>query len=275
MNIWVDIQEIFARKNLIRELVLKDLKIRYDRPILGFFWAFLSPFLIVGVFYMVFSFLLKVKTEETPFFLYLMSAIFPWRFFHDSLMNSTTSLVDNRNLIKESKFPCYLIPISIVLANLVNFLPSIAISIVIAFFILKGLPVFIVFLPIALLIHLIVTIGASIIASILYVKWRDIKYILEVGLLLLFYLIPAVYSFRLVKDSFPHPLFTVYMANPFVGLINAYRLIFLRGFYAAIRQDVGFLNLVVAPVTFAVSLFLLGFYLYTKNKDNINDYLSY
>src|SRR3989338_2265063 len=90
--------------DLIKELVLKDLKIRYSRPMLGFLWAFLSPFLIVGVFYLVFSLILKVQTEEAPFFLYLMSAVFPWQFFHNSVISSTTSLVDNKNLLREANF---------------------------------------------------------------------------------------------------------------------------------------------------------------------------
>lgn len=116
------IQELFAKRNLIQELVIKDLKIRYSRPLLGFLWAFLSPFLTVAVFYVVFCVILKVEITEAPFVFYLMSAIFPWRFFQDSLMCSTTSLVDNKNLIRESNFPHYLIPLSIVFTNLIIFL---------------------------------------------------------------------------------------------------------------------------------------------------------
>ena len=84
--------------NLIRELAIKDLKIRYSRPMLGFLWAFLSPFLTVMIFYFVFGTLLKIKTEDVPFFLYLMSGVFPWIFFQESITRSITSLVDNKNL---------------------------------------------------------------------------------------------------------------------------------------------------------------------------------
>lgn len=269
------IKEILARKSLIRELVIKDLKIRYSRPVLGFLWAFLYPFFIVLVFYFVFSLILKVKTTEAPFFLYLMAAVFPWSFFHDSLMSSTTSLIDNKNLLKESNFPHYFIPVSIVLANLVNFLPSLLILIVISFIILKGLPIFIIFLPIALFIHLIITTGLSIIFSILYVRWRDIKYVLGIVLLTLFYLIPTIYSLRLIKGALTDPLFKIYIHNPFVGLITVYRVMFLKGFYVAVKQELGFFSLVVSPAIFAIGVFLLGAYLYRKNKGRINDYLSY
>lgn len=269
------IKEIFSRRDLIRELVLKDLKVRYSRPVLGFLWAFLSPFLQVVIFYVVFSLFLKVKTEETPFFLYLMSAIFPWRFFQDAVMCTVTSLVDNRNLIRESKFTHYFIPISIVSANAVNFLPSLFILIIISSFLLKGLPVFFIFLPVVFTVHLIMAIGLSLIFSILYIKYRDIKYILETILSLLFYLTPAFYSIYLIKDSFPPLLFKAYIYNPFVGILNFYRIVLLKQFYNSVQKDIGFLSLVVVPGFFAIVVLFLGFSLYKKNQKSINDYLFY
>ncbi|MBU4418508.1 MAG: ABC transporter permease, partial [Candidatus Omnitrophica bacterium] len=166
------IKEILARKNLIGELVLKDLKLRYGRPVLGPFWAFLSPLATVFIFYLVFSVFLKAKTEESPYVLYLMAAIFPWRFFNDSLVCSTTCLVDNKNLIRESNFPYYFLPLSIVLANMINFLPSLAVLIFTAFFVLKGLPLLIILLPLVLVMQFLLTIGLSFIFSLLYVKYR-------------------------------------------------------------------------------------------------------
>lgn len=115
-------KEICSRRDLIRELVFKELKIRYSRPLLGFFWAFLSLFLIVIIFYVIFNLFLKVRIEEAPFIL---------------------------------------------------------------------------------LVHLLITSGLVIIFSVLYVRWRDIKYIVDTLLLLLFYLIPGVYSFQAVKGSLP------------------------------------------------------------------------
>ena len=126
------LKEIWSRRDLIRELVVKDLKLRYSRPLLGAMWAFLLPFLTVLIFYVVFCRVLRVRVEEAPFILYLMSAVFPWRFFQDSLSCSTTSLMDNKNLLRETRFPHYLIPLSVVLANAVNFLPSLMILIMTA-----------------------------------------------------------------------------------------------------------------------------------------------
>jgi ABC-type polysaccharide/polyol phosphate export permease len=268
------IKEIFLRRNLIRELILKDLKVRYSRPVLGFFWVLLSPFLTVAVFYIVFSLILKVEIAEAPFVFYLMSAVFPWRFFQDSLICSATSLVDNKNLIRESNFPHYLIPFSIILTNIIIFLPSLAILITTSF-ILKGIGILTLLLPAVLAIHFIITLGLSIMFSIFYVKWRDIKYILEVVLLLLFYLTPAFYSFYLVKASFSPLLFKVYIYNPFTIILNLYRITLWKEFYSSIEKEIGLISLIFVPIIFAIAVLLLGIYLYRKNKTSINDYLPY
>ncbi|MFA4888703.1 MAG: ABC transporter permease [Candidatus Omnitrophota bacterium] len=263
------------RNSLLSQLILRDLKIRYRRPALGFLWAFLTPFLTVLIFYLVFACFLKVSIAEAPFVLYLMTSVFTWGFFQGSVSASVTSLMDSRNLIREAKFPHYLIPVSITLANAVNFLPVLLILIFSSLFLLRGLPIFIFALPFALAIHLALTAGLSIIFSILYVRWRDLKYLLDALLMLLFYLTPAFYSISIVKDYFPKTLFLLYLVNPFTGMLNFYRTCLLKGFYANARKDIGLVNTVFIPAIFAVLVLCLAAWLYARQKDKINDYLSY
>ena len=268
------IREILSRRSLIRELVIKDLKLRYGRPILGPFWAFLLPLAAVFIFYLVFSVFLKAKTEEAPYLLYLMTAIFPWRFFNDSIICSTTCLIDNKNLIRESNFPYYFLPLSIVLENMINFLPSLVILIFTAFFVLKGLPLLIILLPLVLVIHLLLTIGLSIIFSMLYVKYRDLKYILEIALTISFYLTPIFYSIYLVKNSLGLVLFKVYLYNPLTGILIFYRSVILKGFYSFIDKDLGWLPSIALAVCFSLAALVLGFYCYSRFKNKVYDYLS-
>jgi lipopolysaccharide transport system permease protein len=269
------IKEILSRRNLIRELVLKDLKLRYNRPVLGFFWAFILPLVTVVIFYIVFSVFLKAKTEEAPFALYLMSAVFPWGFFCNSVIGSTTCLVDNKNLIRESKFPYYLLPLSIVLANLINFLPSLGILIITAGLVLKGLPLWIMLLPVALLVQILITLGLSVIFSLLYVKYRDLKYVIEILLTIIFNLTPGFYSIYLVKNSLPPIIFKVYLCNPFTGLLIFYRTTILKGFYGFIANETGWLEMVIIPACCSLLILLAATLLYQRKKNNINDYLSY
>ena len=269
------LNQILSRRSLIKELVLKDLKVRYCRPYLGFLWAFLAPFFTAVILYVVFSLFLKVRTEGVPFFLYLVSAVFAWGFFQESLLSSSPSLLQNKNLIRESSFPHYLIPVSIVAAKMISFLPSLAIVIGICLYVLKAVPLGILCLPLVLILHLGLTVGLSITASTLYVRWRDIQYLLEVALLFLFYLTPVVYPLSLVKNSLPRWLFLAYMLNPFVGLLNLYRACIIKGFYATMQGYVGIVTLIVIPAVCALFALFSGFYIYNKNKSRINDYLSY
>lgn len=270
----VILHTLFAKRNLIRELVLKDLKMRYSRSTLGFIWTFLSPFLNVAVFYIVFSLILKVRITEAPFVFYLMTAVFPWRYFQDSLICSTTSLVDNKNLIRDANFPHYLIPLSIVLTNFIIFLPA-SLILVITSLILKKITIYLIFLPVVIAIHTAVILGFSIMLSICYVRWRDLKYILEVVLLLLFYLTPAFYSLSLARDSFPHSLFKVFFYSPFTVIMNLYRITLIKGFSNAVQIDTGFLYLILLAVIFALAVLIPAGHLYKKYKNRINDYLAY
>jgi ABC-type polysaccharide/polyol phosphate export permease len=183
--------------------------------------------------------------------------------------------MDNKNLIKESKFAHYLIPLSLVLSNSIVFIFSLVILIAAVGFILKGLPALIIFLPLVVILQLILTAGISFITSLAYIKWRDTKYILDALLTVLFYLVPAFYSLDLVRESFSPFFFKIYVSNPLVGMLNLYRTVLFRGFYAVTRQETGIRELVVLPLCFSLLFLCLGLYLYRKYKDNINDYLSY
>ena len=267
--------QITKKRDLIYELVRKNFKIRYSRPVLGIFWMFLAPFLIVGIFYVAFSVVLKVNIEEAPFVLYLMSAVFPWRFFQESLIASTTSLIDNKNLISETRFPYYLIPVSIVFTNGVIFLPSFILLVLASLFILKGLPIFFFIFPIVLIMHFCITIGLSIVLSILYVKWRDIKYALEPLLLLLFYMTPIFYSIRLVKNSLHPLLYKLYIYNPLVGILSLYRLVLFKDASRFTVDYFGYTSLLVMPIIFTLSCLSACFFVYKKYQHQIIDYISY
>jgi len=261
--------------NLIYELTRKDLKTRYSGFGSAIIWMFLSPFLTVGIFYVVFSIVLKVRIYEAPFMLYLMVAVFTWQFFSNSIMTSVSSLIDNRNLIKESNFPHFLIPFSIIFTNMIVFLPALLITTFISIYILKGLSILIIFLPLVFICHLGVIIGLSLGLSTLYVKWRDIKHLVETCLNILFYLTPCFYSLSLIRSSFSPVLYNIYTHNPFVGILSLYRIVLLKGFYTAIKNEVSFCSLVLTPVLFSIAISVLGFYYYYKNRKIINDYLSY
>jgi len=269
------LREILNRRDLIGELVLRNIKVRYSRPVLGVFWAFLPPIFNVLIFYLVFSRILKVNIEEAPFMLYLMSAIFPWSFFQETVMASITCLTDSRNIVKEGGVPHYFIPVSIALANGVNFLFPLLLMLAMAVIMLKGLPIFAILLPLVLLIHIMLTIAVSIIVSVLYVKLRDIKYVFETLFLALFYISPIVYSASFIRQSFPETIYKLYVMNPLTGLFNLYRLSVIKGFVYFIKRDFGLISVLVVPLCFSLAMLIFAVHYYKRNRDEINDYLAY
>jgi ABC-type polysaccharide/polyol phosphate export permease len=158
---------------------------------------------------------------------------------------------------------------------MVVFAPSLVVTVIISAVMLKGLPVFIIFLPLVFLMHVVTITGLSIIFSVLYPKHRDIKYILEACFTLFFYLTPAFYSVRLIKNAFSALLYNCYIYNPFTGMLILYRNVLLKGFYGAIKEDVGIFAMVFPPLIFSLVVFLAGCYCYSRSKKVINDYLYY
>ena len=268
-------KNIIQNKSLLIELIKKDIKIRYRRLSLGFFWTFLSPFLMVVIFYVIFHLFLQVKIVEAPFLAYLMSAVFTWRFFQDSCMGATTCLLDNKNLLKEAPFPHYFIPLSIVLSNMIIFFPSLILVVLCAWISTGALPIFLWILPFVVIIHLFITAALCVILSIIYVYWRDLKYALESLLTFLFYLTPFFYSLTLVKDSSSPVLFRLYLCNPLVEILNGYRIALFPNFKLALENSAGWGMIIGIPISTMIILWVIALGLYRKNKRHINDMLSY
>lgn len=208
---------IFSHREVLKNLVLRNLRVRYKGSILGFLWAFLNPLLTMLVLYMVFSKIMRIQIPQYP--LFLLSALLPWSFFAASLTDATHSIIDNANLVKKVYFPREILPISYVLSNFINFLFSLA----------ALLPILIIFrapslklvylLPVVLITHLVFTIGLALFLSCANVFFRDVSHIVGIALMFWFYLTPVFYSI----DMVPQSLRSVYMLNPMASIITMYR----------------------------------------------------
>lgn len=261
-------------RDILKELILKDLKIRYARPTLGFFWAFLSPFLTGLVFYLVFGRILNIQIGPWPFFLYIITALFPWRFLQDSLIQAATSLLDNKNIIKESRLPHTLVPLAIVLTQVVIFLPSLVILALISWWTTQKITLWIMLLPVVLIVHTAIIAGLAIICAVFYVFWRDLKYLLEICLLVLFYSSPAFYALESVKIALPPAIYQLFCLNPFTMILNLYRICLIPGFARA-TGNLTIPQLFLGSAVIAVLLLGLALGIYNSLKTKINDHLAY
>ncbi|HQJ15246.1 MAG TPA: ABC transporter permease [Candidatus Omnitrophota bacterium] len=264
----------FSSRHLLYELVIKDIRVRYRRPILGFVWAFLTPLAMTGILYLVFGRFLKIKIEEAPFLLYLTSALFTWRLFQDSLSAATTSLYDNRALLRESRSPFYLFPLSIILVNTFVALPGYVLVIVLSAVQLHGLSWHVLLLPFVLAVHAAMTAACSVIAALLYVRWRDIRYLIETSLVFLFYATPVFYSVNLVHELLPAYAYRIYVYNPFTCILTLYRVAFIKG-YAVHVQDPAIVPCIIIAVVTAALLWASAVLLYRVNKKYVIEHVAY
>lgn len=219
------LRELYAYRELLFNLVKKELKLRYRNSVLGFFWSLLNPLLMMLIFTFVFAHIFKLGIKNFPIF--LLTGLLPWNFFNMALFSATSSVVANSHLVKKVYFPREILPISAVFADLVNFL--IAMFMLFAFLIVYGYN-FYAYVPILLiviLIQTILTVGLSLFLAGINVYFRDIQYIVSVTLLALFYATPIIYNMQMIENMnlakrFPL-LLTLYKANPLSSLMILYR----------------------------------------------------
>ncbi|MFH1061670.1 MAG: ABC transporter permease [Candidatus Omnitrophota bacterium] len=224
------IKSIYAYRNLIISLTKKEIKIKYKSAVLGWLWSLLNPLLLMLVFSLVFTFIMKIQIANYPVF--LLSALLPWFFLNFSLTAAATSIVDNASLIKKAYFPYEVIPLSVVCANLFNFLISqfLLFAFLAYFRIFPSWPW--VYLPLIIILQTVFIVGLCLSVAALHTFYRDVKYIIELIMLVWFYATPIFYPLSLVPEN----IRGFFYLNPLSLYINAYRDILLYakvpGFFA-------------------------------------------
>lgn len=219
------LKELLGYRDLVRNLVVRDLKLRYKSSVLGFVWSLLNPLLMMVVFTLVFTVMMpNNRVDKFPVF--ILAALLPWNWFSASLMSGIGSIVGNASLIKKVYFPRELLPISIVLSNLVNFL--LALIVLFAMLIVYGVELkpIVALLPVIIVMQGILLLGMTLFLSGLNVIFRDTEVIMEVGILAWFFLTPVFYD---IHDLFPQYERLMYIVNPMASLISTYRLILIHG----------------------------------------------
>ncbi len=210
--------------DLIIILTFKEIKVKYRSNILGYLWSVLHPLSMAVVLYFAFKFVMKIPIEN--FTLFLITGLFPWQWFSNSVASSSVSLLANASLIKKVNFPRYFIPLSNVLNDAFHFLLSIPVIIAFAFYYnifptldwLYGIPLF-------MLSQFMITYGISLMVSSINLFFRDLERLITIGLSILFYLTPVAYSAKLIPEKFKNYLFF----NPMFATIEGWHKLFLEG----------------------------------------------
>jgi lipopolysaccharide transport system permease protein len=218
------ILELVQYRELVRNLVIRDIKLRYRNSVLGFVWCLGNPLLMMAVFTVVFTVLMPNDIRDYPIF--ILCALLPWNYFNTSIMGAIDSIVGNAHLIKKIYFPREALPLSIVLSNLVNFLLALIVLFAMLFAFRVRLTPWALYLPLIILIQTIFTLGLGLIFATLNVFYRDTKIIMEVGMLAWFFLTPVIYR---IEDLFPQYARRMYWVNPMASFISWYRIVLYYG----------------------------------------------
>jgi lipopolysaccharide transport system permease protein len=224
-----------AFRNLLYNLVRRDLAVRYKSTVLGFFWSFAKPLALTGIFWLVFDFFLDMRLDEerASFTLHLLTGILAWTFFSGATFESMHVILNNSNLIKKVKLPLAVFPVSMVASHMIHFL--LGFLVLAALLIICGYPpnMYYIFLPVLFLIHYMVTLAISFMLAALNVFYRDLGSIWEVLSNGWFYATPILYPASLAISKLDEVGWTtakwLFYLNPMTPIILAYRRILLYG----------------------------------------------
>lgn len=202
---------------LLISMTEKELVVRYKNTLLGFLWVIINPLIQMLVIGFVFRFFIKEPIEH--YYSYLFSGLLIWNFFSLSLTKATPSIVYERSLIKKAIFPHAVIPLSIVFANFVNLLVSLALFLPVVIientFTINHLPAFIL----GMLLLLLFTCGLTLFTSALNVRFRDVSFFVQAILSVWFYATPIVYSIYVI----PYDFMWLWRINPMTSLIQLFQ----------------------------------------------------
>jgi lipopolysaccharide transport system permease protein len=252
-----NVQELSAHRGLLISWVVRDIKVRYKQSLMGAAWAILQPLSATLIFAVIFSHFVRVDTDGIPYPIFYYSALLPWTFFTSSITFGVGSLVSNMSLVTKIYFPREILPLSAVLASMVDFF--VASLIFVGMMILYQVPlsVSLLCIPLLFFIQVTLTVGVVLLASAVNVFYRDMRFVVPLGLQLWMYLTPIIYPLKMVPERFR----TVYMLNPMAGVIDSYRRVILQGKW----PEMTYLLLAAAVSV----MLLLGAYRYFKRAEAV------
>jgi len=209
------IGDLLQYRQLVGMLVVRELKVRYKRSVLGMLWTMLNPLLLMAVYAVVFATIMR--SPQRNFAIFLLSGLLPWLFFSTAVLQGLTSILTNQELIRKVRLPQAVFPLSVVGSNLVNFALSL-VPLLLLMAVLRQpftpallfLPVTalvltlfcagvtLLFIPVGLLILALFTSGVTLLFSTFTVFFRDVRHMVEVLLQMLLYLSPVLYDLQLL-----------------------------------------------------------------------------
>jgi len=216
----LNLRDLWVYRELVFFMIWRNLKVRYKQTLLGATWAIIQPLMTMIVFNFIFGNVAKVPTDDIPYPIFSYTALLPWGLFTTALNQASRSLTTNQNMVTKIYFPRLVLPISSVLAGLVDFAIAFVILIGLMFY-YRVTPAWNVLwtLPLFLLLSIVAALGVSLWLSAINVQYRDVNYALPFLTQFWLFITPVAYSASVISDKWQ----LVYSLNPMAGVVNGFR----------------------------------------------------
>jgi ABC-2 type transport system permease protein len=268
------LREISARREVLLNLVRRELKVKYVASVLGAAWSLLNPI----VYLLVFTFVTKILGTSIPDFpVYLLSGLLAWNLFSTSVSSGSRSVVDNANLVKKVAFPREILPLASMGVAIVDYV--LQMGVLLLFMVVSGFGLHwpeLALLPLAFIALLLFSAALTFWLAAVNVRYRDVGHLLGIALLVWFWVTPIVYAGALVQQHLEDSRvwWALYLVNPLASIVGGFQ----RALYGVVGSgdaaalfdvSVGWLATMLLVVV-AVSLILLRLtwgYFFTRSGD--------
>ncbi|MFN2433307.1 MAG: ABC transporter permease [Gemmatimonadota bacterium] len=217
-------RELWRYRGLVRALLARSLKVKYQRSVLGFLWTLVNPLLMIGVLALVFHYVVRLPIAD--YWAFLLSGYFVWNFVQQMLSTGTYVILEHAPLRRSVAFPSEVLIVSATLARLAEF--AIELSLVLIALVLfhhHGVPPSLLLVPVLVLLQVLLALGLMMPIATLSLFYTDIQHALPAALLTLFYVSPVFYPAELVPES----VRALYFLNPLAGLLTLFQQVLYRG----------------------------------------------
>jgi ABC-type polysaccharide/polyol phosphate export permease len=248
-------------RHLILNIVAKDLKLKYQRSVIGFAWSMLNPLIMIGVYAVAFGYILRIQTPR--FALFILIGLLAWNFFAAAVAGATDAISGNGSLLKAVVFPRLSLPFTTVLFSLTQYLLTLLVFLPIMLLVYGVEPhARMLLFPVFLLLQVVFTTGLTLLLATASTMYRDMKHLIEVGIGICFWATPIIYEASMVPEQFRQ----LALLSPMASYIRAYQDIF----YYAVVPD---LSIWLVAVVFAAGTFVCGLSVFLAYEDGFSDYL--
>jgi len=248
------LSDVWRYRGMLRSLVVRNLKVKYQRSALGFVWTFLNPLLSVGILAAVFSRVVRIPVPD--YWAFLMSGYFTWNFTQQMLSTGTYVIAEHTGLRRSVAFPNEILILSAAVSRLVEFAIELVL-VVVALVLLHhhGVPASYVLVPLLVVLQVVLAVGLVMPIATVSVFYSDVQHVLPIVLMMLFYVSPVFYPAQLVPGAF-QPLFFL---NPLAGLLTLFHVVLYEGRFPSPA-------LLGGTAAGAVAIFAIGYAVFNRYK---------